>query len=129
MSKRVFGVDLGKGKDLSVVSVVKGSAGLLSLEDVRREVLNGLSREEQQKIAQELVQESFRVAPDLKVSCPFGGCAGACRSPSKRGPSRPKTWVCGSNFSHDDRMGCCIAYRRLNFGLRDGVGGNRRFRK
>ena len=125
MSKRFVGVDLAKGKDVSIVTVVKGSDGLVTLEDVRREVLGSLSCEEQQRLALELVRESVQVPADLRVSCPFGGSMGACKSPSKR----KKAWVCGSNFSHNERMDCCIFYRRLDSGLRDGVSGNRRFRK
>ena len=98
---------------------------MISLEDVRREVLGSLDHEQQQKIAQELVVDASLVPGYLKVSCPFGGCSGVCRSPSKR----KEKWVCGSDFSHDDRLVSCVAYRRLDRGLRDGVSGNRRFRK
>ena len=103
---------------------------MISLADARREVLGSLDHEQQQKIAQELLVDASLVPGHLKVSCPFGGCSGVCRSPSKRDSLKPKkAWVCGSNFSHDDRMERCVSYRRLHFGLRDGVSGNRRFRK
>ena len=97
----------------------------MTLEDVRREVLSGFSVEEQQRIALELVRESVLVPADLRVSCPFGGSMGACKSPSKR----RRLWVCGSGFSHDDRLDGCVEYCRLNRGLHCGVSGNRRFRK
>lgn len=99
----------------------------MTLEDVRREVLGSLSCEEQQRIAQDLVVDASLVPGHLKVSCPFGGC---CKSPSRRDASKPKkTWVCGSNFSHNERMDCCVSYRRLQNGLPVGVSGNRRFPK
>ena len=100
----------------------KGSDALVSLEDVRREVLNGLSSEDQQKIAAELVVDASLVPGHLKVCCPFGGCTGICQSPSKRDPAKPKrAWVCGSSFSHGQRMDCCISYWRLVRGLPDGL--------
>ena len=115
MSKRVFS---------------RGSAAVVSFEDVRREVIEGLSIEDQQKIAAELVFDASVVPSHLKVSCPFGGCTGGCRSPSKRDFSKPKrAWVCGSNFSHNDRLAGCVAYVRLDKGLRDGQSGNGRFPK
>ena len=104
---------------------MKGSDGLVSLEDARREVLGSLSCEEQQRIALELVRESVQVPADLRVSCPFGGSMGACKSPSKR----RRLWVCGSGFNHFDRLDGCVEYCRLNRGLNRGVSGNRRFRK
>ena len=96
-----------------------------SLDAVRREILNDFSPEEQRRICQELVVDASLVPPHLKVSCPFGGCTGACRSPSKRN----KTWVCGSNFSHNERLDCCIAYRRLDRGLQDGQNAKDRRRR
>jgi hypothetical protein len=98
---------------------------MTSLEDVRREVLSGFSVEDQQRLALELVRDSVQVPADLRVSCPFGGTMGACRSPSKR----KKAWFCGSGFSHNDRLMGCVEYCRLHNGLRRGVSGNRRFRK
>ncbi|MCW4018022.1 MAG: hypothetical protein NWF00_05000 [Candidatus Bathyarchaeota archaeon] len=100
-----------------------------SLAEIRREILSSLSRKDQQVIAQELARESFQVPPSLKVSCPFGGCTGSCRSPSKRDAADCKAWVCGSNFSHNDRLGCCVAYRRLHYGLREGQRAGRRGRQ
>ena len=95
----------------------------MTLEDVRREVLSSLSIEEQQRIALELVRESVQVPADLRVSCPFGGSMGACRSPSKR----RRLWVCGSGFNHFDRLDGCVEYCRLHRGLHvDERGGRRR---
>ena len=100
---------------------------MTSLEDARRAVLSDFSVEEQQRIVQELVVDASLVPPHLRVSCRFGGCTGPCRSPSKRDSSKPKkAWVCGSNFSHNERLDCCISYRRLDHGLRDGERGGRR---
>jgi hypothetical protein len=98
---------------------------MVSVEAVRREVLSDFSVEEQQRIALELVRESSQVSLDLRVSCPFGGTMGACKSPSKR----RRLWVCGSGFSHNDRLDRCVEYCRLNRGLHRGVSGNRRFPK
>jgi len=104
-------------------------SAVVSLGEVRREILGSLDQDKQREIAREFTRESFRVPSDLKVSCPFGGCTGACSSPSKRDPGKSRrTWVCGSNFSHDDRMGCCVSYRRLHYGVRDGVRCRRRSR-
>ena len=97
----------------------KGSSGFSTLEDVRREVLSGLSVEDQQRIAAELVVDVSLVPGDLKVSCPFSG--GLCNSPSKRDPVRRRAWMCGSNFSHDDRRAACVAYLRLDRRLPDGL--------
>jgi len=92
---------------------------MTSLEDARREVLSDFSVEERQRFVSELVVDASLVPPHLKVSCP---CAGVCKSPSKRDFSKPKrSWVCGSNFSHDERMDACVAYLRLQRGLHVGV--------
>jgi len=79
---------------------------------------------ELQRIAAELAAGVFQVPPDVRVSCPFG-CDGGCVSASRR----RRGWVCGSDFCHDDRMGCCVSYRRLQRGMHDGVSGNWRFQK
>jgi len=64
----------------------------------------------------------FKVAPQrvdgrlpgyLKVSCQK---AAVCRSSSKRKYS----FVCGSSFSHDDRVRSCVEYCRLCRGERGG---------
>ncbi len=67
----------------------------------------------------------FRVPDDLKVSCQK---CDVCRSPSKRDPAKPRAWLCGSGFSHNDRLGLCVVYRRLDRGLRDGECAGRRCR-
>ncbi len=102
MSRRSFGVSF---RSEVVVPVAPGSK--------ERRKLGSASAE-------------FRVPDDAKVSCQK---ADLCRSPSRRDPAGFKAWVCGSNFSHNDRLGCCVAYRRLHYGLREGVSGNRRFQK
>ena len=94
-------------------------------EDARREVLASFEPAIQRVLVKdELV---FEVSADSKVSCRFS--RGACSSPSKCDPAKPRAWVCGSSFSHVKRMGCCVAYRRLDAGLAQGVSGNRRFPK
>jgi hypothetical protein len=55
---------------------------------------------------------------DLKVSCQK---ADACSSPSKR----KRGFVCGSDFSHDDRLGSCVEYCRLCRGKAHGERGGR----
>lgn len=93
----------------------KGSAGFVSLEDVRQEVIRGLSVEDQQKIATELAVDTSLVPPHLRVPCRFGGCTGACKSSAKNAG-----WVCGDRFSHFDRLERCVAYIRLDKGWLDG---------
>ena len=64
------------------------------------------------------VFQIVRVGPGLKVSCQKSV---SCTSPSKR----VKGFVCGSNFSHDDRCGCCVEYIRLCRRLPGGVRGGK----
>lgn len=100
----------------------------MTFEDARREVLASLDPNDQRRLAEDPAVEGDPVSPTLKVCCRFSG--GACSSPSKRVASKPKkAWVCGSNFSHNQRKECCIAYRRLEAGLAAGISGNRRFPK
>lgn len=62
--------------------------------------------------------KAVRVGPDLKVSCQKSV---SCISPSRR----VKGFVCGSNFSHNDRCGCCVEYIRLCRRLPGGVRGGK----
>ncbi len=54
-----------------------------------------------------------RLPSHLKVSCQK---ADFCTSPSKR----KRGFVCGSDFSHDDRLRSCVEYYRLCRGRRGG---------
>ena len=60
--------------------------------------------------------EQIRIPSHLKVSCQK---AGVCASPSKR----MRGFVCGSDFSHDDRLGSCVEYCRLCRGVHIGERG------
>lgn len=95
---------------------------MTSLEDARRAVLDDFSVEERRRLTEDKEAagnvEFQGIPADLKVSCRFSG-DGGCRSPSKRDPTRSKAWVCGSNFSHNERLNCCVAYCRLNAGVHD----------
>ena len=71
---------------------------------------------------------SIQFNDDLKVSCRFG-LNHSCKSQSKRDQRNPKAWVCGSNFSNNERRGCCVCFSRLERGLLQGVSGNRSFPK
>lgn len=61
-------------------------------------------------------EHPFVVPPHLKVTCQQ---MDACRSISKRRSG----WVCGSNYSHSDRVGRCVEYCRLCRGLPSGERG------
>jgi hypothetical protein len=58
----------------------------------------------------------FHIPSYLKVCCQK---AAACNSSSKR----KRGFVCGSNFSHDDRMQSCVEYCRLCRGKAQGERG------
>ena len=60
----------------------------------------------------------FYVPLDVKVSCQK---ADLCHSPSRR----LKGFVCGNNYSHDDRVCGCVEYCRIHRGIHDGVRGGR----
>jgi hypothetical protein len=60
--------------------------------------------------------EPIHIPSHLKVSCQKEG---ACTSPSKR----KRGFVCGSDFSHDDRMQSCAEYCRLCRGVGHGERG------
>ncbi len=68
-----------------------------------------------EKTAQEKPAQ-IRIPNHLKVSCQK---TDACRSASRR----ERGFVCGSNFSHDDRLGSCIEYYRLYRGMVQGERG------
>lgn len=100
----------------------------MTFEAARREILASLDPEEQRRLSEDPVVDATLVSRELKISCPFNN--GACSSPSKHNASKPKkSWVCGSNFCHTQRMESCISYRRLDAGLAPGVSGNKRFPK
>ena len=63
-------------------------------------------------------EADFHVPLDVKVSCQK---ADLCHSPSRR----LKGFVCGDNYSHDDRVCGCVEYCRLHRGIHDGVRGGR----
>jgi hypothetical protein len=63
-----------------------------------------------------------RVAATLRVSCPFGE---DCLSPSRRDQSKRRAWLCGSDFSHVERLSGCIEYCRRNNGMQKGERANR----
>jgi hypothetical protein len=107
LNVRSFGVDLG------------GS----SLADARRKVLDDFSAEERKRLAVDVVADSLVISPDAKVSCPYGD---ACTSPSRRDQTKSKAWLCGSSFSHKDRLCGCITYCRFERFLKDGQTANRR---
>lgn len=113
LSKRFFGVDFGNGKDVSIV--VKNDSGLFPFVGVVEPLVALPIKRGVQGVPKE-----FFIPADLKVSCQKFG---VCRSPSKRDPLKAKTWVCGSNFSHDDRVARCLEYCRLCRGLPSGVRG------
>lgn len=126
MSRR-FGVDFAQSKDAVVPLGVRGSDGFVSLEDVRQQVLQGLSASDRAKVQEhEQVVDMSLVGPDLKVTCKF---CGVCQSPSKKDPVKPKSWVCGSNFSQLDRRDACVQYRRLESGLPNGANARDRPRR
>ena len=60
--------------------------------------------------------EQIRIPSNLKVSCQK---ADFCTSLSKR----KRGFVCGSDFSHDDRMVSCVEYCRLCRGVGHGERG------
>ncbi len=99
---------------------------VVSLADIRREILSDFTDEEQRRLTSDVTVDVSLVPANLKVSCPFGD---RCTSPSRRDQSRRRSWLCGSNASHDDRVCGCVAYVRLDKGLLDGQSGNRRFPK
>ncbi len=57
--------------------------------------------------------QQIRIPSHLKVSCQK---ADSCNSSSKR----KRGFVCGSDFSHDDRLRSCVEYYRLCRGRRGG---------
>lgn len=126
MSKRFLGVDFGKGTDKSAGSVVEQQTdGSVCFEKVYR-IFRELSAEEKQAL--ELVASvdscnGFEISPTLKVSCKYGD---ACTSPSRRDQTKRKAWLCGSDFSHENRKSGCVAYCRFERFLQSG---NRRVPK
>jgi hypothetical protein len=98
----------------------------LTLDEARRAVLADFSSAEQRCLTSDVVVDSSLLPADAKVSCKFGDC---CTSPSRRDQSKSKAWLCGSNYSHNDRVGGCVGYCRFERFLVAGQSGNGRFPK
>ncbi len=79
---------------------------------------SGRSEPVPQSRAKSVVKVPFVVPPNLKVSCQR---MDVCKSSSKRKAG----WVCGSNYSHSDRVGRCVEYCRLCRGVVHGERGGR----
>jgi hypothetical protein len=90
----------------------------VSLADVSREILNDFSPTEQRRLNSDITVDSLVLPADAKVSCKYGDC---CTSPSRRDQTKSKAWLCGSNYSHMDRVGGCVGYCRFERFLSDGV--------
>lgn len=104
--KSRFHVDLSKG----------------SLSYAKRAVLSDFSPAQQKLLAVDAIE----IPSYAKVSCQYGD---ACTSPSRRDQTKPKAWLCGSRFSHDDRMAGCVAYCRFERFLQSCESGIRRLMK
>ncbi len=91
-----------------------------SLTAICEQVLAGFSAEERRRLADDFVD----VPMDAKVSCKFGD---AFTSPSRRDQTKRRAWLCGSDYSHSDRLNGCVAYCRFNRFLKDKQNANWRF--
>jgi len=87
---------------------------------IREQVLAGSSVEKRRRLADDF----FDVPIDAKVSCKFGG---ACTSPSRRDQTKRRAWLCGSDYTHSDRLGGCVAYCRFERFLKVKQSANSRF--
>lgn len=90
----------------------------MSLAEARRAVLADFSVAEQRRLNSDLTDDSLVLPADAKVSCKYGD---ACTSPSRHDQTKAKCWLCGSNFSHADRLAGCVGYCRFERFVRDGV--------
>ncbi len=95
------------------------------VDDSKREGLEG-SVGDDSRLEFDGGSSAIVVPSDAKVSCKYGD---ACTSPSRRDQTKPKAWMCGSDHSHDDRLGGCAVYCRFENYLKHGESGNRRFPK
>ena len=98
----------------------------MSLEAARAAVLADFSVAERGRIVGDVVADLKRIPADAKVSCRYGD---GCTSPSRRDQTKKWAWLCGSGYSHNDRLAGCVAYCRFERVLKDGQSGNRRFSK
>jgi hypothetical protein len=94
-----------------------------SFAAARREVLADFSPAERKLLASDDLVGSLLIPADAKVSCKFGD---ACTSPSRRDQTKRKAWLCGSDFSHMDRVCGCVAYCRFERFLSDVVSAHNR---